>query len=194
MKGEITLKILETLAGAARGLVDATEAFLSAGYGASYSKLQRESSRIESRRVAEKLRARARNNYAVLISKLKSQGIIEAKQISGEKRFFITKKGKEKLFALRQRRKNKLPAISGSLKKSGAPLIVAFDIPEKQRRKRDWLRIVLGQMGLTRVQRSIWMGKGKLPEEFLDSLYQLDLIDCVEIFEVGKTGTLKHVA
>ena len=167
MKGEITLKILETLAGAARGLVDATEAFLSAGYGASYSKLQRESSRIESRRVAEKLRARARNNYAVLISKLKSQGIIEAKQISGEKRFFITKKGKEKLFALRQRRKNKLPAISGSLKKSGAPLIVAFDIPEKQRRKRDWLRIVLCRWDLPGCNEAYGWERGNCQRSFL---------------------------
>lgn len=73
-------------------------------------------------------------------------------------------------------------------------IIVAFDIPEREKRKRNWLRQSLCRMGLSMVQKSVWIGRVKLPEDFIESLRHLKLADCVEIFEITKTGTLKHLA
>ena len=72
--------------------------------------------------------------------------------------------------------------------------IVIFDIPEKERRKRDWLRAVLKNLGLKMIQKSVWIGKVKIPEALIKDLKRLNLIECVEIFEVSRTGSLEHIA
>ena len=71
--------------------------------------------------------------------------------------------------------------------------IVAFDVPERERRKRDWLRATLGRMGYKTIQRSVLLGKTKIPSEFLDDLRKLHMVDYVEIFEITKTGSLRHL-
>ena len=72
-------------------------------------------------------------------------------------------------------------------------VIVAFDIPERVRRYRDWFRSVLENLGLTMIQKSVWMGKIKIPKALIDDLAELKLIDFVEIFEVGNEGSLTHI-
>ena len=69
-------------------------------------------------------------------------------------------------------------------------LLVEYCVESK---KQDWLREVLKHLGLKMVQRSVWVGHWELPEEFLEDLRNLHIVDCVEIFEVGKSGTLKHL-
>ena len=72
-------------------------------------------------------------------------------------------------------------------------MIVVFDVPEKERRKRDWLRSVLKRLELKMVQKSVWIGKVKIPKELLDDLFNLKLLDYVEIFEVSKSGSLRQL-
>jgi hypothetical protein len=43
------------------------------------------------------------------------------------------------------------------------------------------------------VQKSLWLGKVKIPEEFLVDIRKLSLLDYVEIFEITKTGSLKNL-
>jgi hypothetical protein len=43
------------------------------------------------------------------------------------------------------------------------------------------------------VQKSVWVGKTKIPQDFLDDLFKLKLVDFVEIFEISRTGSLKHL-
>jgi len=43
------------------------------------------------------------------------------------------------------------------------------------------------------LQKSVWLGKNKLPEEFLKALAELDLIDFVHIFKIGRAGTIKKL-
>jgi len=43
------------------------------------------------------------------------------------------------------------------------------------------------------IQKSVWVGKIALPEEFLRDLHRLQLISYVEIFEVTRAGSLKHI-
>ena len=72
--------------------------------------------------------------------------------------------------------------------------IVIFDVPETQRRKRDWLRGTLVQLGFSKLQQSVWMGKNKLPKEFLQDLETFQILKYVEIFSINKIGTLKHIS
>ena len=43
------------------------------------------------------------------------------------------------------------------------------------------------------IQKSVWIGKVKIPKEFLDDLFKLRLIDYIEIFEISKAGSLKNL-
>ncbi|MBI5742583.1 MAG: hypothetical protein HZA25_01965 [Candidatus Niyogibacteria bacterium] len=80
----------------------------------------------------------------------------------------------------------------GELKK-GNYAIVTFDVPERERRKREWLRCVLKNLKFRPVQQSVWLGRTKIPIDFLDDLKDLNMTDYVEIFEVSRQGTLRHV-
>lgn len=71
--------------------------------------------------------------------------------------------------------------------------IVAFDVPERFKEKRHWLRSVLKNLGLRMVQKSVWLGKVKIPREFIDDLKKLKILDFVEIFGITKGGTLEEV-
>ena len=70
-------------------------------------------------------------------------------------------------------------------------IIVSFDVPERRRHWRDWLRFQLASLGLQKLQLSVWIGKVKLPEEFLEDLKKFQLLTYVHILSVGKKGTLK---
>lgn len=69
--------------------------------------------------------------------------------------------------------------------------IIAFDIPEKFRRKRNWLRKTLAGFGFTMLQKSVWAGKAALLHEFIEDLDTLSLTPYIEILAVTKTGSLK---
>lgn len=194
------MKILDAIETAAVNTTDLLDVILSSSYGASYGKLNREFLKKqregESKSLEKRLRREARQKYYNLIYYLKKGGLVEErqKQKSGKKFFILTNNGREKLFRLKQRSREKLPEVSYP-KESGDKfdkfVIVIFDIPEKERGKRDWLRFALNNMGLKMVQKSVWMGKIKIPREFLGDLLKLKLLDFVEIFEISKTGSLE---
>jgi phenylacetic acid degradation operon negative regulatory protein len=69
--------------------------------------------------------------------------------------------------------------------------IIIFDIPEKERRKRDWLRSVIKNLGFRQLQQSVWAGNNPIPEDFIEDLNEFNLLQFVEIFSVGKRGTIE---
>jgi len=71
--------------------------------------------------------------------------------------------------------------------------IVIFDIPEREREKRDWLRIALKNLNFNMVQKSVWIGKAKLPKEFVQDLNRMNIFTYVEIFAVTKAGSLRSL-
>ena len=180
-KGEITLKILEVLGSLATDAFDLLSAFLAAGYGASYGKLQYELSRRNKERNRKSIKnyfeKAAKQKYYNLIYKLKKDGLIEEKITKNKKTFLITRKGKEKLSLLKEQDKKRLPIISYPKEEGNKFIIVSFDIPEKEKRKREWLREALKNLGLKIIQKSVFIGKTKIPKKFLDDLAQLKLID-----------------
>jgi len=196
-KGGITLKILEAVSDLAINTIDLFEVFLSVGYGASYGKFQYELSKKQRERdqksIEREMKNKAKQNYYNLIYQLKRGGLIEEKEKNNKKFFIITKKGKGKLSFLKKQHKESLPEVSYSSEENNKFIIFIFDIPEKEKRKRDWLREVLKKLGLKMIQKSVWIGKTKIPKEFLDDLFKLEIIDYVEIFEITKAGSLKNL-
>ena len=72
-------------------------------------------------------------------------------------------------------------------------IIIAFDIPEKLRRKRNWIRKVLVGLDFKMIQKSVWQGTTKIPEDFLQDLNDLKIIDFIEIFQISKKGSLEKI-
>ncbi|MBI2475957.1 MAG: CRISPR-associated endonuclease Cas2 [Candidatus Taylorbacteria bacterium] len=196
-KGHITLYILQTLGKMAVESLELCEAILIAGYGASPGRIryvlrERQKKRSNKRPlpVGEKelvLR------YQKLISKLKHDGLIAISKNADKTLLSITARGKDAERRLKLQISARFPLIEYPRQSGEHLTIVAFDVPQKEKRKRDWLREALKHLGLKMVQKSFWMGRVKIPQEFLDDLYRLRLIKCVEIFQVGQTGTLRPV-
>ena len=193
------MELLERLADTAMGMADFLEAFLTVGYGASRGRLEREQRKIafaRERRQALVAPERAlRSRFYRMVYFLQRDGLIEKRFIKGVKRFSITPRGNQRLAMLRKRSINSFPdAESYGSYPSKQLLIVVFDIPESQRRKRDWLRSVLRRLQLHMVQKSVWIGKVTLPKAFLDDLRHIKLTSFVEIFSVSKAGTLQIIS
>jgi CRISPR-associated endonuclease Cas2 len=63
-------------------------------------------------------------------------------------------------------------------------LILIFDIPEKQRKTRDWLRNQIKLWGFTMIQKSVWLGTGPLPNDFNDRIKLLGIEKNIRIFNI----------
>ena len=205
MKGEKTLEILELIGGVAVNLLDLTAAFLNAGYGASPGKIQYELDKLRGQRWDEKAKRENKREEILLekqrlqrfyeiLCRLEKDGLLE-KTVESDKAFLtLTSKGKSKIDVLRARKENALPNFSYNASPGGKFIIITFDIPEAERRKRNWLREVLKNLGFKFIQKSVWLGKIKIPQEFLEDLRKFKLIEFVEIFEISKTGSLRQIS
>jgi CRISPR-associated endonuclease Cas2 len=190
MKGDYTFRVLEVLAEGSRRSADLVEVFLTSNYGASYGTLQYNLQKKSAERAKTDFKRASTKRFYDLIYRLKRDGLI---QINKNETLDITAKGKQFWERLRKRKNANIPSNRYRSATSDRFIIVAFDIPEKERRKRNWLRSVLKNIGLTMTQKSLWLGKVKLPPELIADLHKLDMTDYVEIFEITKTGSLKHV-
>jgi len=125
---------------------------------------------------------RERRNFANLVNYLVKQGFVEKQEKKGIKLLRLTKSGKERL--------GKSICHQYQAKPSDKTIIVIFDIPEKFKHKRNWLRQRLVEMDFKKVQNSVWMARVKLPSEFINDLRNLKMLSYVEIFSAQKIGTL----
>ena len=197
MRGDFIAKILETIGGLAASTTDLFDVILSSGYGASFSKLDYEFSKRQkernSRSIERDFKKQEKQKYHTLIYYLKRNGLIKERKKDDKKFFILTKKGEEKLSFLKKQEKERLPTPSYQKGQRGKSTIIIFDIPEIEKRKRNWLRTALRNLGFKMIQKSAWIGKVKIPKEFLDDLYEMKLVDYVEIFEISKRGSLERL-
>ena len=68
--------------------------------------------------------------------------------------------------------------------------VIIFDIPEKERYKRDMLRMELVALDFKQAQKSVWVGNTVIPKLFLEYLRDFNLLSYVRIFSVKELGTL----
>ncbi len=191
MRGDFTLFLLETLQAGAATVEALAKALSSGKYGRltyykhfhGMPKEEMPPRPLFENRIHE---LRERQRVSKMLSKLKAEGLVS---IKGEE-WHATAAAKEKLNKLKRR----LPSdIKGEVRVNGELKIITFDIPERNRAARHWLRPVLKNSGMIMLQKSVWAGNVALPEEFFDALPKLNLLTHVEVFAVTKTGTIRQL-
>lgn len=201
------LKVLEAIEETTYSVADFVEDFL-ASSKSNYSSLRYPRMRSH-KTLAESIRKGMQEKEKLKIIKLqeqkekqrlyeviytmKKQGLIQKLANGGDAILKITEKGISKKRKLEKLFDKRIPRVTYLSEKGSELIIVSFDIPESARFKRDWLRSVLKNLGLRMLQKSVWIGKIKIPEELISDLRRYNLLQFVEIFSVGKTGTIKHV-
>lgn len=124
-----------------------------------------------------------RDSFSTLLNRLKGQGLVRRLGKTRGSRWRITDRGRA---ALRSPGAGILP------RPDGIQRIVAFDIPERERKKRDAIRWALAAAGYEQLQKSVWRGVRPLPEDFLNLIDALNLGTRVHVFSVRSSGTLRR--
>ena len=122
-----------------------------------------------------------RPTFVAILSQLKAQGLVKQIPKRGRRYWRLTARGRA---ALAERRHSVSPLPDGQKR------LVCFDIPERDRAKRRWLRGELIASGYRQLQKSVWIGDTPLPREFIDALDALDLRGRVHLLRVTSGGTL----
>ena len=181
-KGEKIKEILTVLAAGTLTALEVIDELSPVGFTRSYYKNKYRGNSLLDQPDAE---AKKRKEFYDLLSYLKCEGFIEKKK--AENTWKITFSGLKKLKILKERSINYQAETDNKLK------IIVFDVPEKERKLRAWLRGALKVLGFKMLQQSVWIGKGKIPEQFLFDLRQKNLLPYIHIMEASKGDTIKEL-
>ena len=138
----------------------------------------------------EKRRDRGRKDstFRITLHRLKKQGLIERDDLW----WHITEKGKvylqKKLARLLPPHSTQDEAMTSVSKSKN--MIIIFDIPEKLRKKRDWLREELTCLGFTMMQKSVWFGPSPLPKSFAKHTQDMNIIQFLKFFRANETDVV----
>ncbi|OHA12940.1 MAG: CRISPR-associated endonuclease Cas2 [Candidatus Sungbacteria bacterium RIFCSPLOWO2_02_FULL_54_10] len=137
---------------------------------------------------------RTRQAFHALLNKLKRGGFIAQREKRKGALWHITPSGARRLARIKEKSVGSvaLPPPHYTQEGNKTIVIIAFDVPEKERRKRQWLRDALHSLGFEKVQQSVWIGKRSIPAEFVRDLKEYSLLPYVQIFAVSSGGTLKQ--
>lgn len=125
-------------------------------------------------------------SFSAILSRLQRDGFVERRGAKQKARWHITKVG-TKYLKENVARSQPLP------RKDGIPRIVSFDIPEKERKKRRWIREALLECGYHSLQKSVWIGFAPLPENFFEDSDLLSLRNCIHVFGIDRRGTIEEI-
>jgi len=132
---------------------------------------------------------KTRKAFSSFVSKMEKDGLISRK---GKDKLTITHRGR--IFA---KKKLKTPSWSKTYKikkiDNNSLVLVVFDVPEKEKTKRDWLRFQLVGLGFYKLQQSVWWGTNLLPQDFLEDLEKYNMLSYVHILSVKRKGTISKL-
>lgn len=131
----------------------------------------------------ERARALTPKTVSTVLWRLKCEGLIVRVGSKKKARWELTTMGNE-------RRQETIRLLNQKKKSDGVMRLVIFDIPERERKKRDILRAELIECDFQQLQKSVWQGEHPLPESFVGLLDELALADKVHIFSVREKGTI----
>ncbi len=183
-------KILEVLQGGAEITIVLIDAMTS-GYSESYKKLKRYQRGSVSLKSGWSKNYPESQKFYSLLYHLKKQGLIENKKDGKSSLWRIMPAGVKKLVDIKKRKTFSISSISYR-EESDTLKIITFDIPAKEGKKRFWLRAVLKKLGFKMLQKSVWLGKKKIPESFMNDLRERGMIDYVHVLAVNKTGSIRE--
>lgn len=188
MRGEIMYKILDFLEDRSFDMFDFSTAFLNSGSNATIGRFEYELSKTKKARRDYKLSREELRRFQKYVYKLRSEGLIVRGRGDA---LSVSDKGKERLTLLRR---DKLLDKNNFQKSVGEKfIIVSYDLPNRLNIERDRLREALRALGFRMIHKSVWVGKVKLPENFIQHIEKLGLHKFIEILEVTKKGTLKEL-
>jgi DNA-binding PadR family transcriptional regulator len=189
-KGDLIIKVLDILQKSAETTVDIIDIFTSSYYE-SYRKMRRSmlygSPKFKTDWAEEYLKTQ---QFYSLLNKLKNQGFIKKEGKNKKTIWSITQKGLEKLKIIKEKRKLN---IDYPKEKGDKLIIITFDIPEQEKHKREWLRSVLVALDFKLLQKSVWIGKTQIPQDFLNDLKDQKMLNYVHIFKISKSGTINKL-
>ena len=114
----------------------------------------------------------------VTLSRLKKKGLVENRKGAWR----ATKEGI--LYLTNKMRYRKLiPSGAEQRRTTVKDMIIAFDIPERYKRERNWLREQLRHLGFAMLQKSVWFGPAPLPKEFILVIKELKILDFIKFFK-----------
>lgn len=125
----------------------------------------------------------SKQTFSTILWRLQKQGLVSRK--SG--RWHVSDKALKLLHGVNFAPNAGLPPEDGLIR------IVIFDIPERDRKKRHWLRSELVLSGYKMLQKSVWIGYRPLPADFLDGIEYMNLRHCIHVFGVNKKGTIDEI-
>jgi DNA-binding transcriptional regulator PaaX len=185
-------KILEILKDAGTDGLQFFSLFITSPYGTSFNKFQRglqdgkwTGDLISSHPDVYQSFSSRRAALSSLISRLVRDGLV----YRDKKTIRITSKG---IKVFEQWNKNPTAHTTYSIHPSSTTILFSFDIPEKRRRYRDWIRSVLIELDFIQIQKSVFVGTNQIPEQFLQDIAAARLMECIALVEIGKKGTLAN--
>ncbi len=193
MKPSKILTILELLEDAAYDVGDIMAAMVMAGADRRPSNIKGLIYQLRRSRGNFLIDRLERRRYYELLHKMKRDGLIFSGKVDGRKVFKLTKHGIKKLHFIRKKLSDNstVSPLPHYYKIDGKDfMIISFDIPEKERQKRKWMRSALREMGFHMVQQSFWAGKVNIPKGFIDDLRRSELLAYIEIFRATRIGSL----
>lgn len=130
----------------------------------------------------------AKHTISTLLCRLRKEGLVASAGSKRNTEWTITAKGKKRLQETSSRTFTitdyELPPKDNVIR------LVSFDIPEKQRKKRDWLRATLVACDYDILHKSVFIGKRPLPEEVIEEINTLSLTPYVHMVGLDRKGTL----
>lgn len=185
MRGDISYKIFSILEEGAETVSDLVDVFLSSGYGASMGKINYELEKKKAERFNSQIKKEKIRKMKKYLYKLETEGFISK---NSSEKINLTPKGKEKLSVFK-----KSVLLNDRYKKEIGDnvIMISYDIPIIFNKERNILRDILKALGFELIHKSVWVGKVKLPREFIIDLEKLGILDYVEVLEVTKNGSLK---
>jgi len=124
------------------------------------------------------------------LHRLKEKGLIYQEKRDKERMWKLTAAGEKyakNLYLLKNSKERELPKEDRVLR------IFVFDIPEKDRGFRNFLRRELIGDGYQMLQKSVWIGKRPLPQSLFETIKERNLITSVHLFKIKEKGTLEDL-
>lgn len=135
----------------------------------------------------KKSRTAAKHTLSNTLHRLKQQGLVSSEGPHKNTRWKLTRKGKKFLAQIYADEKDPYDLAP----EDGIVRIVTFDIPEKIRGKRDWLREQLSACGYRLLQRSVFVGTRPLPNAFIRRVDEMRIGKYLHIASLTQTGTIQ---
>ena len=124
-----------------------------------------------------------RQTVSTILWRLKRQGLVERIGAKKTAKWHLTSEGRGHI-------QESMYGAEKIREKDGISRLVIFDIPERERRKRDTVRAELIACDFHQLQKSVWIGDCPLPEHFITLLDDFQLKGKIHIFSIREHGTI----